>query len=792
MKFSEQWLREWVNPSLDTQALSDQLSLAGLEVDDVIGVAGDFSGVVVAQIIDAQPHPNADKLQVCQVSDGADTFQIVCGAANARAGLKTALARVGACLPGDFKIKAAKLRQVESFGMLCAEDELGLSDDHAGIMELPEDAPLGLNLRDYLNLDDQIIDVDLTPNRGDCLSIVGMAREVGVLNQLPVKTLDIPAIPAQSDEVFPVELVSPEDCPRYVGRVLRGINPQATTPAWMASKLARSGIRCIDPVVDVTNYVLLELGQPMHAFDLNKLEGRILVRKAEKGETIRLLDGSDATLNDDTLVIADDKGALAIAGIMGGESSSVTETTTDIFLESAFFQPLSIVGRARNYGLHTDSSHRFERGVDWQQQVRAIERATQLLLDIVGGQPGPVIEAVAVEHLPVQPVIRLRHDRVDAMLAMAMPANVIEDILARLGMTLTSEAEREWSVSVPSYRFDITLEVDLIEEIARVYGYDNLPVRTPVAQLPLPPIPEAKVAVSRLRQHLITRGYQEAITYSFIEIGLAKQFDPENEPLALANPISAEMAVMRTTLWPGLIKAVLHNQNRQQARIRLFETGQRFISSDSGLEQQNVVAGVITGNRDAEGWTAGKDKVDFFDLKGDVESLLGLGGQGAEFAFFASKHPALHPGQTAAIELAGQVIGFIGALHPQLVHELDLSSSVFLFEIDLEAALSGRLSRYSALSKFPEMRRDLSLVVDQSVSFSAVKAVVAKTAGEFLKNIRLFDMYQGQGIEAGRKSLALGLTWQHPSRTLTDEEINNSVNAVVSALSQECGASLRD
>ena len=793
MKFSEQWLREWVKPALSTQALSDQLSLAGLEVDEVSGVAGHFEGVVVAEIISAAQHPDADKLQVCQVSDGSETFQVVCGAANARAGLKTAFARVGAVLPGDFKIKKAKLRGVESMGMLCAEDELGISDDHGGIMELAVDAPLGTDLREFLNLNDSLIDVDLTPNRGDCLSIAGLAREVGVLNQVPVSPVQIEEVAAVSADTFPVQLDAPNACPRYVGRVIRNINPGATTPQWMQEKLRRSGIRSIDPVVDVTNYVLLELGQPMHAFDLNKLSEGIVVRMAKAGETLVLLDETEVTLNDDTLLITDAKGPLAMAGIMGGDASGVTDETRDIFLESAFFSPLSIVGRARNYGLHTDSSHRFERGVDWQLQRKAIERATALLLEIVGGEPGPVTEAVSEADLPTVPVVRLREDRLNTMLAMEMPQTTVEDILSRLGMSLVRRDDQAWDVTVPSWRFDITLEVDLIEEIARVYGYDNLPVRTPIAQLPLPPIEEKQVTLNRIRRHLMSRDYQEAITYSFIESGLSAQFDPDTQPLALANPISAEMAVMRTTLWPGLVKAVSYNQNRQQARVRLFETGQRFLpQANGGLLQQNTIAGVITGNRDTEGWTASKDKIDFFDIKGDVESLLALGGCPEQFSFVAAEHPALHPGQSAQILRQGEVVGYLGALHPQLLKNLDLNGPVYLFELQQDAVTLGRLPRYAALSKHPEMRRDLSLIVDEQVEFDKIRRTVIGVAGDELKKVTLFDLYQGQGIEAGRKSLALGLTWQHPSRTLTDEEINNSVKAVVAALTNDCGASLRE
>ena len=791
MKFSEQWLRELVQPQIGTQELADQLSLSGLEVDDIESVAGDFTGVVVGEIISAEQHPNADKLQVCQVNDGEQTVQVVCGAPNARAGLKTAFARVGAVLPGDFKIKKAKLRQVESFGMLCAEDELGLSEDHGGIMELAEDAPVGEDIRDFLNLNDKIIDVDLTPNRGDCLSIVGMAREVGVLNKAAVASIEAAPVAPQNDDRFDVELVHAEGCPRYLGRVIRNINPGVVTPQWMQEKLRRSGVRSIDPVVDVTNYVLLELGQPMHAFDLSKLEGGIRVRLAEQGEKLQLLDGQEVELNADTLVIADTKGPVAMAGIMGGEPTSVTESTRDIFLESAFFAPLAIAGRARSYGLHTDSSHRFERGVDWQLQRKAIERATALLLDIVGGESGPVVEAVSEADLPEVQQVLLRRSKLAALLALEIPDAEVEEILNRLGMLLV-EVNDGWQVTVPSYRFDLTIEVDLIEEIARVYGYNNLPVHTPTAQLPIPPIAEARLTLQQLRRHLVARGYQEAITYSFIEAELQKSFDDQHTALALANPISAEMAVMRTTLWPGLAKALQYNQHRQQSRVRLFETGQRFVPKTEGLVQENVIAGLIAGNRDAEGWTAGKDKLDFFDAKGDLESLLALGGCADRFSFVADRHVALHPGQCARIERDGETVGFMGALHPSLLKKLDLNGPVYLFEVTLDAVTGGKLPRFSSLSKFPESRRDLALLVDQSTAFAQIRTTAVEAAGEFIKQVTLFDVYQGQGIEPGRKSLALGLTWQHPSRTLNDEEINSAVSAVVSALRDRCGATLRE
>lgn len=799
MKFSEQWLRELVNPAVDTDELAHQVTMAGLEVDDVESVAKDFSGVVVGEILTAEQHPNADKLQVCKVSNGSEEFQVVCGAPNARAGLKTAFAMVGAKLPtpeGDtFKIKKAKLRHVESFGMLCAEDELGLSEDHGGIMELAADAPVGADLREYLNLDDKIIDVDLTPNRADCLSISGIAREVGVLFKAPVSYVESKATEAVINDTFPVALEAPQQCPRFVGRVVRNVNVQAQTPLWMVEKLRRAGVRSIDPVVDITNYVLQELGQPMHAYDLDKLTGSIVARMADQGEKLTLLDGQEIELNNDTLVIADQNGPLGIAGIMGGEASGVNAETKHVFLEAAFFNPISIAGRARSYGLHTDSSHRFERGVDWQLQAKAMERATELLIEICGGEAGPVIEVASEENLPKVEKVRLRHAKVNSYLSFDMPVEEIEEILIRLGMSIAKDGDDAWLVDVPSYRFDISIEVDLIEELARVYGYNNLPVRVPKASLPFKADVEANIGLTHIRRTLVARGYQEAITYSFIEAGLQEKFDNENKAVALANPISAEMAVMRTTVWPGLVKAAQYNQNRQQSRVRLFETGQRFLPRGENMAdmlQENVVSGVVTGARHPEGWTAGNDAVDFFDVKGDVEALLALGGAANEFSFVADRHVALHPGQTARIERKGETIGYMGALHPSLVKDLGLNGAVYLFELSMDAITAGRLPRYAELSKFPESRRDLALIVDEKVAFEDLRQGALENAGEYLKNVTLFDVYQGQGIEVGRKSIALGLTWQHPSRTLNDDEINGAVDSVITALKEKFGASLRE
>ncbi|MFP8966034.1 phenylalanine--tRNA ligase subunit beta [Pokkaliibacter sp. CJK22405] len=790
MKFSEQWLREWVNPAISSEELVAQVTLAGLEVDEVIPVAGVFSGVVVGKILKAEPHPNADKLQVCTVTDGEQEHQVVCGAPNAREGLVTAFARIGAVLPGDFKIKKAKLRQVESFGMLCSAQELGLSEDHSGIMELSQNAQPGQDVRELLNLNDVTIDVDLTPNRSDCLSIRGLAREVGVLNQCDLTPPAITPVAAGTDATFPIRIEAPQACPRYLGRVMKGINLGVATPQWMQEKLRRSGVRSIDPVVDVTNYVLLELGQPMHAFDMAQLNGGVVVRMAKPEEKLVLLDGSEITLAEDELVIADETKPVALAGIMGGEHSGVNADASDIFLECAFFAPLAIAGRARRHGLHTDASHRYERGVDPELQYLAIERATQLLLDIVGGTAGEVIVAEFPAQLPAREKVRLRADRLAMLLALNLPEAEVTAILERLGTHPNIVEPGVWEVQAPSWRFDMSIEEDLIEEVARIYGYNRIPSRQPSAAMEMPAMPEERVHLSRVRQSLISRGYQEAITFSFTEPKLLASIDPDNKPLPLANALSADLSVMRTTLWAGLLKTVQYNQHRQQPRVRLFETGLRFVPTDVGLVQDKMISGVISGSRHPENWHGKAESVDFFDLKGDIEALLSLSGK--RFNFVAATHPALHPGQCARIETAeGELVGFMGRLHPRLKDELDLTSEAYLFELVLDKVLAGRVASFAGISRYPEVRRDIAVLVDESVSYDALRDVAAKSAGEGYKDTLIFDVYRGKGVPEGKKSIALGLTWQHPSRTLTDEETSAAMAQVVSQLETQLSAVLR-
>ena len=791
MNISEQWLREWVSPDLSTEELAHQITMAGLEVDAIDPVAGVFSGVVVAEIVSAEQHPDADKLRVCQVNTGAETVQIVCGAPNARAGLKAPLAVVGAVLPGDFNIKAAKLRGMESQGMLCAEQELGLSDASDGLMELAADAPVGTDIRDYLQLDDKVIEIGLTPNRADCLGVAGIAREVGLLNSLPVNPLVYSKVGESIADTFPVELQAKDRCPRYVGRIIKGVDVSRPSPLWMQEKLRRCGIRSIDAVVDVTNYLLLELGQPMHAFDYDKLQGGIVVRNAVAGETLELLDGQTVELKADTLVIADSSGPVAMAGIMGGQATAVGEATANIFLEAAFFTPDLLAGKARSYGLHTDSSHRFERGVDFQLQVEAIERASQLLLDIVGGEAGPLIEVASAENLPARPDVTLRAARIEKLLGFSMQASEVERILSGLGLGVTASDEG-WNCSVPSWRFDIAIEADLLEELARVYGYNRLPVTHIRGDLVMPAREETALSKRSLRRHLAARDYREAITYSFVEPRLQQLFDPELQPVALSNPISADMAVMRTSLLPGLLGAVLRNTKRQQPRVRLFETGLRFVPGEQGLQQIPTLAMVLTGGRQEESWAGTPDTSDFFDLKGDLQSLLQMTRAPQEFAFEPVSRPGLHPGQTANITRLGQVVGYIGALHPTVSAELGLVSSLYVCEIDLAAVLQGELPAFNEISKFPEVRRDLAVVVDKSVPSAELMENVRAVAGTYLTDLRLFDVYEGKGIDPKRKSLALGLTFRDQSRTLGEEDVNLAVGQVIDLLEKNYNAELRN
>ncbi|WP_440876849.1 phenylalanine--tRNA ligase subunit beta [Thalassotalea sp. PLHSN55] len=798
MKFSESWLREWVNPAISSEELSHQITMAGLEVDGVEPVAGEFTGVIVGEVVECGQHPDADKLQVTKISLGdfndGELVDIVCGAKNCRLGLKVAVATVGAVLPGNFKIKKAKLRGVPSHGMLCSESELGLADSSDGIIELPQDAPIGSCVREYLDLNDVTIDVDLTANRGDCLGLKGLAREVGVLNSLSVTEPVINAASPSIDDSREITLTAADACPRYLGRVIKNVNLNVQTPLWMVEKLRRCGTRSIDPVVDVTNYVLLEQGHPMHAFDLAKIDGAINVRYANEGETLVLLDENEVKLSSETLVIADDNKALAMAGIFGGLHSGVTSETTDIFLESAFFSPLAILGKARQYGLHTDASHRYERGVDPVLQRDAMERATELLLAIVGGEAGPITEAVANEHLPQAKTVSLRREKLDGRIGHHINDDKVTEILTRLGFTVEFN-NNVWQVNVPAYRFDISIEVDLIEEVARIFGYNNIPNVSPKATLAMRSQQEKGLAVSKLRQALVNRDYQEAITYSFVDPKVQSLLFPEQEVMTLPHPISSEMSVMRVSLWTGLIQSAAYNQNRQQNRIRLFETGLRFIpdeSAENGVRQEQMIAGLISGQRSEEHWSKEKAASDFYDLKGDVDALLALTCQAADYEYSAAEIDALHPGQTAQIRKNGELVGYIGTLHPELERKLGLNGRTLVFELLLSQLSTRKLPLAIEISRFPANRRDIAVVVKEQIDTNKVLQLIEKVGGNYLIDLNLFDVYQGTGIDDGFKSLAIALTLQDIEKTLEEKDITDVVNRVVDTLRTELDATLRD
>ncbi|WP_350433115.1 phenylalanine--tRNA ligase subunit beta [Shewanella sp. H8] len=795
MKFSESWLREWVNPSVSRDELSHQITMAGLEVDGIESVAADFSGVIIGEVVECGQHPDADKLRVTKINVGSDELiDIVCGAPNCRLGLKVAVAMVGAVLPGDFKIKKAKLRGQPSMGMLCSYGELGMDIESDGIIELPQDAPIGVNVREFLQLDDAIIDVDLTANRADCLGMAGLAREVGVLNRQAVTEPSWEAVTATIDAPFSINVVAPDLCPRYLGRVVKNINVKAATPLWMQEKLRRSGIRSIDPIVDITNYVLIEYGQPMHAFDLNTLNGGITVRLADGVEKLTLLDGNEITVPSDTLVIADDKQPVALAGVFGGERTGVNENTQDILLECAFFAPLAIMGKSRRLGLHTDASHRFERGVDPELQHKVMDRATRLVLDICGGEAGQVIETVSAEHLPTAANITLRRSKLDKTLGHFIPDSDVVEILERLGFSVQTTGD-VWNVTTATYRFDMAIEEDLIEEVARIYGYNNIPNTAPQAALSMPEHNEADISLKRVRSIFVARGFQEAVTYSFVDPKMQNIVHPGEEAMVLPNPISIEMSAMRLSMFTGLLTAVGYNQSRQQNRVRLFETGLRFVpdvQADSGVRQQAMLGAVISGVQNEEHWSMESKTVDFFDLKGDLEAIIGLTVASTEFSFKGATHPALHPGQCAEILRDNRVIGYIGAVHPSLEKPFGLNGKTIVFELELDALLHARLPLAQAVSKFPANRRDIALVVDEAVSATDVMNLIRKVGENQLVGLNLFDVYQGKGVEAGKKSLAIALTLQDTTRTLEDKDITETMDSVVLALKTEFNASLRD
>ncbi|WP_168416909.1 phenylalanine--tRNA ligase subunit beta [Acinetobacter indicus] len=791
MKISENWLRTWVNPAIDSEKLSDQLTMLGLEVDDLSPAAKPFTGVVVGEVLTVEQHPDADRLRVTTVNIGSgEPLQIVCGAPNVRAGMKAPVATIGAVLPGDFKIKKGKLRGVESQGMLCGASEIDLEDKIDGLLELPADAPVGMNVREYLDLDDNVIDISITPNRGDCFSIRGIAREIGVINQLPVTAPDIQEVAASIADEKKV-VVSTEGCPRYLGRVIKNVNTKAATPEWMERALARSGIRQHSILVDITNYVLMELGQPLHAFDAAKVQGAVQVRQATAGEKLVLLNEQEVELQDDVMVIADDEKALAIAGIMGGLSSSVTDETTEIFLESAFFAPLHIAGRARRFGLHTDASQRYERGVDFELPLIAMHRASQLISELAGGEFGPITVAENAAVLPTRDAIELKQAQVDQLLGYSVDSDFITDALTRLGCEVTVKAQGQWSVVPPSHRYDMAIYQDLIEEVARIHGYDNIQISLPVIDTKLAKYQD-QFEVAQLRQTLVTLGYQEAISFSFADLKLEKQLNAAVNPLALANPISSDLAVMRSTLLSSLIPCVQYNINRQQSRVRFFELGLRFdyqnAASIHDLKQIPTLAMIAVGAKTAESWHGKPQAMDFFDLKGEVEELLAAGRVQVEYV--RSERSWLHPGQSAEILVNGQSIGYLGRLHPSLENELDLGTT-WVAELDQQAVLQTYVSNFTELSRFPSVRRDIALLISDKINVSEIQQLIEQTGGELLHSTWLFDVYTGQGVEAGKRSLAFALLWQHPTRTLEDAEIKSGMDNILKVLENTYQATLR-
>lgn len=791
MKISENWLRTWVNPAIDSDTLSDQLTMLGLEVDELAPVAKPFTGVVIGEVLTVEQHPDADRLRVTTVNIGSgEPLQIVCGAPNVRVGMKAPVATIGAVLPGDFKIKKGKLRGVESQGMLCGASEIDLEDKIDGLLELPADAPVGVNIREYLKLDDHVIDISITPNRGDCFSIRGIAREIAVINKLQMNEPVINSVDATiSDEKKVV--ISTEGAPRYLGRVVKNVNVKAATPEWMEQALSRSGIRTHSILVDVTNYVLMELGQPMHAFDLSKIEGTVHVRQATQQEKLQLLNDQEVELQEDIMVIADDQKALAIAGIMGGLSSSVTDDTTDIFLESAFFAPLAIAGRARRFGLHTDSSQRYERGVDFELPLIAMNRASQLIQELAGGEFGPITVAEKTDLLPKREAIELKQAQVDQLLGYQVAGEFIADALTRLGCKVTVKAEGEWSVVQPSHRYDMAIYQDLIEEVARIDGYDNIQISLPSMDVKFAKYQD-RFELAELRQTIVTLGYQEAISFSFADAKLEKQLNPQVNPLMLANPISSDLAAMRSTLLSSLIPCVQYNLNRQQSRVRFFEFGLRFdyqnAKSIEDLKQTPTVALVAVGSQEPESWHVKPQPMDFFDFKGEIEEILAAGRVSVEYV--RSERAWLHPGQSAEILVEGKSIGYFGRLHPSLENELDLSTT-WVAELDQTAVLQSYVSNFTELSRFPSVRRDIALLISDNINVRDIQQLIEQTGGELLDSTWLFDVYTGQGVEDGKRSLAFALLWQHPSRTLEDAEIKSGMDNIIQVLENTYQATLR-
>ncbi len=782
MQFSENWLRTFVNPDLSSDALGHAMTMAGLEVEEKQPAGVAFSHVVIAEILEAEKHPDADRLQVCKVNVGNQVLQIVCGAPNARAGMKAPCALVGAELPG-ISIKQAKVRGMESFGMMCSAKELGLAAEANGLLELPNDAQVGQDIREYFNLNDTLFTLKLTPNRADCLSVFGIARDVAAMTGATLIASAADRVDIGSQRAHQVQVEAEDACPAYYGRIIEGVNAQAATPDWMKQRLERSGVRSISAIVDVTNYVLLELGQPMHAFDLNKLSGKICVRFAKEGESLKLLNDIEVKLKADDLVIADAQSVVALAGIMGGEPTSVTNDTTDIFLESAFFTPDVMAGKARRLGLSTDSSYRFERGVDFGNTENALERASALIMQICGGKAGPVTQVVG--SLPNRSIVTLRYQRLCDVLGMHVPQADVSKLLVQLGFQ-TQEKDGVYSVQAPSYRFDIAREEDLIEEVARLQGYEHLPALSPQANLNMLPASEKKRSTSRLRDILVSHGYQEAITYSFVDAGWERDLMGNENPIALKNPIASNMGVMRSGLWGGLLSALTYNLNRKQDRVRLFELGTSYGEVPEGYAEKAKTAAVLYGDVLPEQWAEKARQVDFFDAKATVDALCGN-----MVEYRAESHPALHPGQSAAVYLRGKHIGWLGKLHPKWQQQYDLAKNTFLFELDTEALMLAKVAQYREVPKFPAVRRDVAVIVDENIPVQAIVQAVQKAKIPLLQELQLFDVYQGKGIEENKKSLAFLVLMQDTDRTLQDADTDAVMEKLLKLLQTQFDAQLR-
>jgi len=804
MKISENWLRELVAIPANHDALVERLNMIGHEVEGDTIVGGSLDRVVVARIVECRKHPQADRLQVCKVDAGGEIMQIVCGAPNARAALHAPLARLGAVLPGGIAIGAAQLRGVESQGMLCSAKELGLDADASGLLELPGDALVGTSLAEYLHLPDHVLDLGLTPNRADCLSMIGLAADVAAAFGTRANPPKIETVAPTGDRRIEIQVQVAGDCPRYCGRCIEGIDPSAQTPQWMRDRLLRSGIRPIGLLVDVTQYVMLELGQPMHAFDATKLRGPVGVRRARKGEKLQLLDEREVALDPDFLLITDADRPVALGGVMGGFDTRVVEGTRDVFLEAAYFAPAAIAGRARKLNMQTDAAHRFERGVDPRMPRTALERATRLIVEIAGGSAGPVVEAVSPEHLPRRAPITLRLARIPRLLGIVIEGAEVARILDSLEMHVESIAEG-WRVSPPSRRFDIEREEDLIEEVARIHGYDAIPSRLPAGEPPAPRADETTLPEGALRAQMAARDFHEAVCYAFLDAKLLQAWQMDGRAISLANPLSAELGVMRTSLLPGLAEALRANRNRQQARVRLFEIGNVFESRDRGPGirdpgktksetpiETTMLAAVACGTAEAEQWSEPARALDFFDLKGDLQSLFALSGADGVLTFDRESLPAwLHPGRGARILKDGATVGAIGALHPRLLRELGLNEDVYAFEVQVHPLRRRALPLARPLPRFPSVRRDIAIELPRTVGWSQVEATLRGTLGALLARVFVFDVYTGPNLKEGEKSIAIGLILQDGSRTLTDEDADRSVADAVASLKNTFGARLR-